>query len=277
MRISSLVVTKLAAAALVLTALVFAPISSQAEEVIFEGNTATAIKDLECGEDVFYDVTFVFDVGTAAYGPHPGKFPYDGANDEVATFALGDCIQNALNACPEAAITRVGPQNRSYFFIAFGAETEEPGTETPWFYGAFESRYYDTVNEEIDRPAETWVPADNFMITIDFLPDDEEFNFVDITWEGFPFGVQVLPDDVPYSWAKIEPAADSPDPPDVYIGGIVASNGGVTGLTGSGLVLQNNGGDDLDIDDNGDFTFDTQVAAGSGYAVTVKTQPSNPA
>ena len=273
MRISSLVVTKLAAAALVLTALVFAPISSQAEEVIFEGNTATAIKDLECGEGVFYDVTFVFDVGTAVYGPHPGEFPYEGANDELATFGLGDCIQTALNASSEAAITRVGPLNRSYFFIAFGAETEEPGTETPWFYGAFESRYYDTVNEEIDRPAETWVPADNFMLSIEWFPTDPEFNPVDVTWEGFPFGVRVLPDDVQYSWAMIEPAADSPPPDEVTIGGSVTG----LDLEGSGLVLQNNGADDETISAAGAFTFDTWVPAGSGYAVTVKTQPSNPA
>jgi hypothetical protein len=115
------------------------------------------------------------------------------------------------------------------------------------------------------------------MLSIEWFPTDDEFNFVDITWEGFPFGVQVLPDDVQYSWAKVEPAADSLPPPNVDISGKVASNGGVTGLTGSGLVLQNNGGDDLDIDDNGDFTFVTQVAAGTGYAVTVKTQPSSPA
>ncbi len=55
--------------------------------------------------------------------------------------------------------------------------------------------------------------------------------------------------------------------------------GAVSGLTGSGLVLQNNGGDDLAIGAgaNGPFTFATKVADGSAYAVTVKTQPGAPA
>jgi hypothetical protein len=52
--------------------------------------------------------------------------------------------------------------------------------------------------------------------------------------------------------------------------------GSVSGLAGSGLVLQNNTGDDLVIDDNGGFTFPTALADGSDYSVTIKTQPSNP-
>jgi hypothetical protein len=52
--------------------------------------------------------------------------------------------------------------------------------------------------------------------------------------------------------------------------------GSVTGLTGSGLVLQDNAGDDLAIAGNGGFTFATPVASGLNYAVTVKTQPGNP-
>ncbi len=51
--------------------------------------------------------------------------------------------------------------------------------------------------------------------------------------------------------------------------------GSVSGLTGSGLVLINSGGDDEVIASNGAFTFDTPLADGSGYAVTVKTQPTN--
>jgi hypothetical protein len=52
--------------------------------------------------------------------------------------------------------------------------------------------------------------------------------------------------------------------------------GNVTELAGSGLVLQNNAGDDLAIGSNGSFTFDTALADGSGYSVSVKTQPANP-
>ncbi len=53
--------------------------------------------------------------------------------------------------------------------------------------------------------------------------------------------------------------------------------GSVSGLSGSGLVLQDNGGDDLSITANGSFTFATAITAGSSYSVTVKTQPSTPA
>ena len=52
--------------------------------------------------------------------------------------------------------------------------------------------------------------------------------------------------------------------------------GTVTGLTGTGLVLQNNAGGDLSVSAAGAFTFATRLATGAAYAVTVKTQPSSP-
>lgn len=53
--------------------------------------------------------------------------------------------------------------------------------------------------------------------------------------------------------------------------------GTVMGLTGTGLVLQNNAGDDLTIAADGSFSFGTTLASGTTYAVTVKTQPDVPA
>jgi 6-phosphogluconolactonase (cycloisomerase 2 family) len=50
--------------------------------------------------------------------------------------------------------------------------------------------------------------------------------------------------------------------------------GTVTGLVGTGLVLQNNGADDLSFTSSGAFNFLTPVAAGGAYNVTVLTQPS---
>src|SRR5580704_3586798 len=50
--------------------------------------------------------------------------------------------------------------------------------------------------------------------------------------------------------------------------------GTVSGLTASGLVLQNNGGNNLSIAANGAFTFTTLVASGGAYSVTVLTQPT---
>ncbi len=53
--------------------------------------------------------------------------------------------------------------------------------------------------------------------------------------------------------------------------------GSVTGLSGTGLVLQNNGGNNLAVVANGAFTFTTAIASGANYAVTVLTQPGTPA
>ena len=52
--------------------------------------------------------------------------------------------------------------------------------------------------------------------------------------------------------------------------------GKVSGLVGSGLVLQNNGGDDYAVTADGPFQFVTALISGSSYAVTIKTQPTNP-
>lgn len=54
--------------------------------------------------------------------------------------------------------------------------------------------------------------------------------------------------------------------------------GSVLGLKGTGLVLQDNGGDDLTVTGSGTvaFSFKTTIANGSAYNVTIKTQPSSP-
>jgi 6-phosphogluconolactonase len=66
-----------------------------------------------------------------------------------------------------------------------------------------------------------------------------------------------------------------PPPPSYTVGGTV------TGLTGSGLVLQTNAGDLVAVSaavgvSRGHFTFANQLGSGAAYAVTVKTQPSAP-
>jgi 6-phosphogluconolactonase (cycloisomerase 2 family) len=53
--------------------------------------------------------------------------------------------------------------------------------------------------------------------------------------------------------------------------------GSVIRLTGSGLVLQDNGGDDLRVSADGRFVFATPVGSGAAYDVTVLAQPTNPA
>jgi hypothetical protein len=64
----------------------------------------------------------------------------------------------------------------------------------------------------------------------------------------------------------------STPPPTSYTVG-----GTLSGLAGTGLVLQNNGGNDLALSANGTFSFTPSVASGAPYSVSVKTQPSNPA
>jgi hypothetical protein len=65
----------------------------------------------------------------------------------------------------------------------------------------------------------------------------------------------------------IRAVLDSGGPGEFTVGG------SVTGLSGT-LVLQNNGADDLTINSDGPFTFNTPLADGSSYAVTVLAHPA---
>ena len=57
----------------------------------------------------------------------------------------------------------------------------------------------------------------------------------------------------------------------------VTIGGTVSGLaTGASVVLQNNGGSNLTVRANGNFTFATPVNSGATYAVTVSRNPSRP-
>src|SRR5437588_9872199 len=62
-----------------------------------------------------------------------------------------------------------------------------------------------------------------------------------------------------------------PPPPATYTVG-----GTVTGLTGSGLFLGSGFGNALPVSAAGTFTFDTRVASGTPYSVSVEVQPSSP-
>ena len=53
-------------------------------------------------------------------------------------------------------------------------------------------------------------------------------------------------------------------------------SGTISGLRGTGLILQNEGGNDLPVSTNGAFTFKTPVTEGGKYDVTVRQQPRNP-
>jgi hypothetical protein len=70
--------------------------------------------------------------------------------------------------------------------------------------------------------------------------------------------------------AAVTPAP--PVPPTAYTVSVT-----VSGLSGSGLILQLNTANDLAIAANGNFTFANSLADGTSYAITVKTQPASPA
>jgi hypothetical protein len=62
-----------------------------------------------------------------------------------------------------------------------------------------------------------------------------------------------------------------------YPYGLFTIGGTITGLAvGNSLVLQNNGGDDLTIHGNGNFTFPTGLRDGGAYDVVIQTQPAHP-
>jgi Kelch motif len=66
-------------------------------------------------------------------------------------------------------------------------------------------------------------------------------------------------------------SSSNPPPPTTYTIG-----GTVSGLSGTGLALQDNGGNSLPVSANGGFTFTTSIASGGTYNVTVFSPPSNP-
>lgn len=65
--------------------------------------------------------------------------------------------------------------------------------------------------------------------------------------------------------------APPPAPPPTFTIG-----GTTTGLGGTGLVLQNNAGDDLSVAVNGGFAFARPLTTGAAYDVRVRTQPTSP-
>ena len=62
-----------------------------------------------------------------------------------------------------------------------------------------------------------------------------------------------------------------------HTGGGYTVGGTVTGLKGSGLVLQNNSGNNVSPKANGAFVFSSAIDQGGPYSVTIRSQPTAPA
>jgi len=108
------------------------------------------------------------------------------------------------------------------------------------------------------------------------------FTFGDMVMTGVPYEVTVAaqPSNPAQTCAVLNGmgTADRADITDVEVNcdTTTYSIGGIViGLTGTGLVVTNNGGDDKPLAANGMFTFTTEVASGAAFDVQVKTQPSS--
>jgi hypothetical protein len=119
--------------------------------------------------------------------------------------------------------------------------------------------------------------ADNLSITA-----NGSFTFSTAIADGASFNVTVLTQpSVPNQLCSVTNATGTVAGVNVTSVAVNCVNsytigGTVTGLAGTGLVLQNNGGNNLTIATNGSFTFSTASADGASYNVTVLTQPSSP-
>ncbi|HEU0188899.1 MAG TPA: hypothetical protein VFQ97_02775 [Gallionella sp.] len=72
---------------------------------------------------------------------------------------------------------------------------------------------------------------------------------------------------------KAPPPVKTPPPP---MPTAFTVGGSVSGLAGSGLVLQLNGATDLPVSASGNFHFPKPLAKGSAYTITVKSSPTSP-
>jgi hypothetical protein len=71
-------------------------------------------------------------------------------------------------------------------------------------------------------------------------------------------------------------SAKAPPPAPLPAAAPLTVGGSVTGLSGSGLILQINGANDLAVSANGKFNFPNALGKGSAYVVTVKAAPAKP-
>ena len=114
--------------------------------------------------------------------------------------------------------------------------------------------------------------ADDLIVS-----DEDTFTFSTELDDGASYEVTVSghPDGQECSVSNGVGTVDAADVTNITVTCVVLTHnvgGSVAGLAGT-LVLQNNGGDDLSLTENGAFTFATPIAEGADYNVTIGTQP----
>jgi 6-phosphogluconolactonase (cycloisomerase 2 family) len=103
------------------------------------------------------------------------------------------------------------------------------------------------------------------------------FTFSNTVGIGLPYNVTVLTQPAGQTCTVTNGAGTaSANVTNVAVTCVTSFNigGTVSGLAGTGLVLQNNGGDNLRFTTSGPFSFLTRLVSGSAYNVTILSQPS---
>jgi formylglycine-generating enzyme required for sulfatase activity len=113
--------------------------------------------------------------------------------------------------------------------------------------------------------------------------ENGDFTFDVLLNDGIPYAVTVLtqPQKKPTQVCTVTDGSGTIEGKDidnivVTCVGYYSVGGTVSGLSGTGLILQNNETDNLDIIEDGDFIFLTEIANGENYNVTVFSQPTGP-
>jgi hypothetical protein len=221
--------------------------------------------------------TFVFTMGLllGASTAQAATVNFDPNNSTQATgidnLDIGGTLYNVVFTATETVAEQIyGPFPGTFDFTnsaaaneaanAVNIELNQAGAQTVGAGGSAGLPFYrigydsETVGENIPvvifwEAAKGDGDLDPWVTNID--PDGDSYNFGKRMWADFTL------------------AGPPADP--VTIGGTV------TGFEGSGLVLQNNGVDNLLIEGDGGFEFPTPLTPDTFYNVTVATNPTNPA
>ena len=125
------------------------------------------------------------------------------------------------------------------------------------------------------------VLQDNLADNLTVAANATAFTFATPVMTGAPYAVTVLTPPTGET-CTVSGGSGTAGATAVTTVSIVCSNvtvtvgGTISGLAASGLVLQDNAGDNLTVAANAtSFTFATSVATGATYAVTIATQPTN--
>ena len=113
------------------------------------------------------------------------------------------------------------------------------------------------------------------------IKSDGSFIFADRLSSGAPYKVTVAtqPANQTCSVSNSAGTVNDSDVTNITVNCLTNTSrigGVVSGLSGSGLVLQNGGGNNLSVSANGPFAFSAAISSGATYSVSVLTQPATP-